>query len=92
MNGLGTGTAAAVSILVASACLLSTAFPLIPNLESLTTETCSLPLPREIHAAQEALEARPERGDYLSFAYSALASFRMGMSGSASLHKAKKSW
>src|ERR1700693_6579857 len=29
---------------------------------------------------------------YFSFAYSALASFRMGMSGSASFQRAKKSW
>jgi hypothetical protein len=29
---------------------------------------------------------------YCSFAYSALASFRMGMSGSASFQRAKKSW
>jgi hypothetical protein len=29
---------------------------------------------------------------YCSFAYSALASFRMGMSGSASFHSAKNSW
>ncbi|MGB9485063.1 MAG: hypothetical protein WCD04_02975 [Terriglobia bacterium] len=47
-----------LSILVVSACLLPTAFPLTPNLESLTTETCSLPLRREVHAAQEVVEAR----------------------------------
>ena len=47
-----------VSILVVSACLPPAAFPLAPDLESLTTETRSLPLRREIHAAQEALEAR----------------------------------
>ena len=29
---------------------------------------------------------------YCSFAYSALASFKMGMSGSASFQRAKKSW
>jgi len=29
---------------------------------------------------------------YFSFSYSALASFRMGMSGSASFQRAKKSW
>jgi hypothetical protein len=29
---------------------------------------------------------------YCNFAYSALASFRMGMSGSASFHLVKKSW
>ena len=36
----------------------------------------------------------PVRGrpTHCSFAYSALASFRMGMSGSASFHKKKKSW
>jgi hypothetical protein len=33
-----------------------------------------------------------EHRDYCSFAYSALASFRMGMSGSASFQSAKKSW
>jgi hypothetical protein len=32
-----------------------------------------------------------ERGDYFSFAYSALASFRMGMSGSASFQSVRKS-
>ena len=47
-----------VSILAFSACLLPAAFPLTPNLESLTTETCSLPLRLEIHAALEVLEAR----------------------------------
>ncbi len=30
--------------------------------------------------------------DYFSFAYSALACFRIGMSGSAFFHSAKKSW
>jgi len=34
---------------------------------------------------------RRTRG-YCSFAYSALASFRMGMSGSASFQRVKKSW
>jgi hypothetical protein len=32
-----------------------------------------------------------ERGDYFNFAYSALASFRMGMSGSASFQSVRKS-
>ena len=31
-------------------------------------------------------------GRYCSFAYSALACFRMGMSGSASFQRVKKSW
>ena len=47
-----------VSILVVSACLLPAALPLAPNLESLTTGTCSLPLRRKVHTAQEFLEAR----------------------------------
>ena len=47
-----------VSILVVSACLLPAAFSLAPDLESLATDTCSLPLRREIHAAQEVLDAR----------------------------------
>jgi hypothetical protein len=34
----------------------------------------------------------PSPADYFSFAYSALASFRMGMSESASFQRAKKSW
>jgi len=34
----------------------------------------------------------PSAGDYFSFAYSALASFRMGMSGSASFQIVRKSW
>ena len=33
-----------------------------------------------------------KRRTYCNFAYSALASFRMGMSGSASFQRAKKSW
>jgi hypothetical protein len=33
-----------------------------------------------------------EHRDYSNFAYSALASFRMGMSGSASCQRARKSW
>src|ERR1700736_5842885 len=33
-----------------------------------------------------------QTGGHCSLAYSALASFRMGMSGSASLQRAKKSW
>jgi hypothetical protein len=33
----------------------------------------------------------PERGDYFSFAYSALACLRMGMSGSASFQRVRKS-
>jgi hypothetical protein len=35
---------------------------------------------------------RTKEGSYRRFAYSALASFRMGMSGSASFQRAKKSW
>jgi hypothetical protein len=31
-------------------------------------------------------------GGYCSFAYSALASFRMGMSGSASFQRVRKAW
>ena len=38
-----------------------------------------------------ALKACAEKISYCSFAYSALASFRMGMSGSASLHNVRKS-
>jgi hypothetical protein len=34
----------------------------------------------------------PASGSYCSFAYSALASFRIGMPGSASFQSAKKSW
>jgi hypothetical protein len=37
-------------------CLLPS--PVTRNLESLTTEICSLPLQPETHAAQEVLEAR----------------------------------
>jgi hypothetical protein len=58
MKGSGTGTAAFVSILVFSACLLPTAFPLAPNLESLTPGTRHLLLLREVHTAQQILEAR----------------------------------
>ena len=32
------------------------------------------------------------QSSHCSFAYSALASFRMGMSGSASFQRARKSW
>jgi len=38
------------------------------------------------------LKHRSERWNYCSFAYSALACFRMGMSGSASFQRLKKSW
>jgi len=46
------------------------------------------------HACYRQLSANQERGDfpsYCSFAYSALASFRMGMSGSESFHSVRKS-
>jgi hypothetical protein len=45
-GGFPHGQDAVVSILVVSACLLPAAFPLTPNLESLVTGTCSLPLRR----------------------------------------------
>ena len=48
-------------------------------------------LRREIHAAQEALEARAGARGYFSFAYSVLASLRTGMSGSASFQSVRKS-
>jgi hypothetical protein len=38
------------------------------------------------------MRGQSERKNYCSFAYSALASCRMGMSGSASFHRVKKSW
>ena len=43
-------------------------------------------------AGNRAMEGSEAHPCYCSFAYSALASFRMGMSGSASFQRAKKSW
>src|SRR5277367_593467 len=45
---------------------------------------------RELSAKQQATES--ESSLYRSFAYSALASFKMGMSESASFQRVRKSW
>ncbi len=58
MNGLGTGTAAVVSILVVSACLQLASFPLARTSNPRQVGTCSLPLRPELHAPQEVMKAR----------------------------------
>jgi hypothetical protein len=48
--------------------------------------------PKPLFLQRRSLKTEQFRQAYFSFAYSTLASFRMGMSGSASFQMAKKSW
>jgi hypothetical protein len=78
-----------VSILVVSACLLP--FPWLRTSNPRPPEPVACPYGRKFMRRRRCWKRGPERGDYFRFAYSALASFRMGMSGSASFQSVRKS-
>ncbi len=64
---------------------------LLLNLIPLIDVTFSTPTPGYVNHRKTARDKAGLLSSYCSFAYSALASFRMGMSGSASFQRVRKS-
>jgi hypothetical protein len=68
MNGLGTGTAAVVSILVLSACLLP--FPWLRTSNPWQLKPVAYPYGGKLMRRRRSWKRGSGRGDYFSFAYS----------------------